>query len=85
MIEGLAVLHDAARALGDGNPVGHHVTNIVLTEVGPGEVRALSKGIGIMADGSCGSATYEDRIVHTPAGWRITHRKVHPRLVPLGG
>jgi hypothetical protein len=50
-----------------------------------GEVRALSKGIGIMADGSCGSGTYKDRIVHTPAGWRIAHRTVHPRLVPLGG
>jgi len=83
--EGLTALKELALQLGDANPVGHHITNVVLTEEGDGEVRALSKGIGIMADGSCGSGTYEDRIVHTPAGWRIAHRTVHARRVPLGG
>ncbi|WP_432888956.1 nuclear transport factor 2 family protein [Kribbella sp. CA-245084] len=75
---------EAGLALGDGNPVGHHVTNVVLTEVGPDEVASLSKGLGVMADGSCGSATYEDTLVRTPAGWRISHRKVLPRRRPLG-
>ncbi|MEV4263421.1 nuclear transport factor 2 family protein [Kribbella sp. NPDC049584] len=74
----------AGLALGEGNPVGHHVTNVVLTEVGPDEVASLSKGIGVMADGSCGSATYEDTVVRTPAGWRISRRKVIRRRRPLG-
>jgi hypothetical protein len=74
----------AGLALGEGNPVGHHVTNVVLTEVGPDEVASLSKGIGVMADGSCGSATYEDTVVRTRAGWRISRRKVIPRRRPLG-
>jgi hypothetical protein len=84
VIEGLAALQEAALALGDRNPVGHHVTNIVLTQLSPTEVRALSKGIGIMADGTCGSVTYEDKVNRTPAGWRITHRKVLARCAPLG-
>jgi hypothetical protein len=77
-------LWEAALALGDNNPVGHHVTNIVLTEVGPDEVAARSKGIGVMADGTAGSVTYEDTVVRTAAGWRISRRKVLARRRPLG-
>jgi hypothetical protein len=84
VIEGLAALQEAALALGDRNPVGHHVTNTVLTQLSPTEVRALSKGIGIMADGTCGSVTYEDTVNRTPVGWRITHRKILARRAPLG-
>jgi hypothetical protein len=84
-LEGLAAMRDAALALGAGNPVGHHVTNIVLTEVGEHRVRALSKGIGINADGTCGSVTYEDVIVRGERGWRIGHRTVLARRAPLGG
>ena len=32
--------------------VGHHVTNIVVTELQEDAKHAISKGIGIMADGS---------------------------------
>ena len=84
VIVGLAALQEAAEALGDDNPVGHHVTNIVLTEVGPDEVSAHSKGIGVMADGTTGSVTYEDTVVRTAAGWRISRRKVLARRRPLG-
>jgi hypothetical protein len=84
VIEGLAALQEAALALGDRNPVAHHVTNVVLTQLSPTEVRGLSKGIGIMADGTCGSVTYEDTVNRTPAGWRITHRKILARRTPLG-
>lgn len=61
-LEGLAAIREAARTLGELNPVGHHVTNIVLTELADDRVRALSKGIGINADGTSGSVTYEDTI-----------------------
>ncbi len=84
VIVGLAALEEAAQALGDQNPVAHHVTNIVLTETGPDEVTARSKGLGVMSDGSCGSATYDDLLVRTPAGWRIHRRRVRARKRPLG-
>ena len=80
---GLAGAREAAVALGDGNPVAHHVTNIVLRETPDGAVHALSKGLGVMTDGSVNSVTYEDTVERTPAGWRITHRTIRPRRTPL--
>ncbi|MEU5954508.1 nuclear transport factor 2 family protein [Streptomyces sp. NPDC047525] len=82
---GVEAICAAALALGEANPVGHHVTNIVLTEGDEGQVRARSKGIGINADGTSGSVTYEDTLVSTGQGWRISHRKVVARRVPLSG
>ena len=80
---GPAAIRAAALALADANPVAHHVTNIVLRETADGVVHALSKGLGIMADGSTGSVAYEDTVERTAAGWRITHRIVRPRRTPL--
>jgi 3-phenylpropionate/cinnamic acid dioxygenase small subunit len=85
ILRGVAACADAGRALGELNPVGHHVTNIVLSEQADGRVHARSKGIGINADGTSGSVTYEDTIVRGDQGWRISHRKVLARRVPLGG
>ncbi|MEV0136122.1 nuclear transport factor 2 family protein [Dactylosporangium sp. NPDC050688] len=82
-LAGLAGAREAALALGDRNPVAHHVTNIVLRETPDGAVHALSKGLGVMTDGSINSVTYEDTVKRTPAGWRITHRTVRPRRAPL--
>jgi hypothetical protein len=45
-------------------------------------VHALSKGIGINADGTIGSVTYEDTIVRGGSGWRISHR-TQVRILPL--
>jgi 3-phenylpropionate/cinnamic acid dioxygenase small subunit len=82
-IVGRAALRDAALAMGESNPVGHHVTNIVLTELAGDQVSARSKGIGINADGTCASVTYEDTISRGDQGWRISHRKILARRVPL--
>jgi hypothetical protein len=79
VFEGLAEVHEASRALGAGNPVAHHVTNVVVSEVG-GQVRALSKGLGVNADGTCGSVTYHDIVERGERGWRITYRKIVPRV-----
>jgi 3-phenylpropionate/cinnamic acid dioxygenase small subunit len=79
VLEGIEAIRAAMLALGDRNPVGHHVTNVVLTEQPDGSVRARSKGIGIYADGTAGSVTYEDEIVRTGDGWRIDARTVAPR------
>ncbi|TCC27387.1 nuclear transport factor 2 family protein [Kribbella speibonae] len=84
VIAGREALWEAGLALGENNPVGHHVTNIVLTQVGPDEVTARSKAIGIMANGSCASLVYEDVVVRTPDGWLISRRAVVPRRRPLG-
>jgi hypothetical protein len=69
-------LAELAVALGERNPVGHHVTNIVVTSVAGDTARAVSKGIGIMADGSSGSVTYEDTLIRGEHGWRIIHRRI---------
>jgi hypothetical protein len=84
-LRGLQAVADAARALGDLNPVGHHVTNVVLTETPGSHVHAQSKGIGVKADGTCGSVTYEDTMVRGSQGWRISRRKIRAHRVPLGG
>jgi hypothetical protein len=36
-----------------------------------------------MADGSVRCVTYEDTLTKGDDGWRITHRVVRPRRVPL--
>jgi ketosteroid isomerase-like protein len=85
VLAGLAATREAALALGDRKPVAHHVTNIVLDVDTETRVHALSKGIGVNADGSVGSVTYADTVERRPEGWRITHRTVTPRRVPLQG
>jgi len=79
VLQGIEAIRAATLALGDRNPVGHHVTNVVLSEQPDGSVRARSKGIGVYADGTAGSVTYEDEIVRTDDGWRIDARTVAPR------
>jgi hypothetical protein len=83
-LEGLAALREAAPAMGESNPVGHHVTNIVLTELADGRVRARSKGIGTNADGTSGSVTYDDVVTRGDQGWRISHRKIRAHRATLG-
>lgn len=84
-IVGLAAWREAALTLGAANPVAHHVTNVVVEEVAGDRVRVRSKGLGIKADGSCGSVTYEDVVVRAEAGWRICRRRLVARRVPLNG
>jgi len=84
-LSGTAALREAAVAVGDANPVGHHVTNVVITPIDERSARVRSKGIGVMADGSAGTAVYDDVVTRTPDGWRISHRTVTARRAPLGG
>jgi len=70
--------------LGEANPVGHHVTNVILTEHADNEAHARSKGIAINKDGTSGSVTYEDRFTRDERGWRIRYRKVEAPRAPLG-
>ncbi|MEV6166522.1 nuclear transport factor 2 family protein [Streptomyces sp. NPDC052052] len=81
-MRGRDAVRDTARSMTGHGPVAHHVTNIVLTEDGDGRVRARSKGIGIKADGTCGSVTYDDLVVRGERGWRISRRTVGGRRTP---
>jgi hypothetical protein len=75
---------DAAMALADDNPLGHHVTNsLVIAEEDDGAIRVRSKGIGIRADGSSGTVVYDDLVRRTDSGWRIARRTVIPRTRAL--
>jgi 3-phenylpropionate/cinnamic acid dioxygenase small subunit len=82
-LRGLHAVAEAGRALGDRNPLGHHVTNIVVIELTDELARARSKGLAVMSDGSAGSVVYEDEIRRTDRGWRIAVRNVLPRRAPL--
>lgn len=73
----------AGLALGDRNPLGHHVTNIVVLEIGLDRAHAHSKGLAVMSDGTTGSVVYEDEPRRTDKGWRIAVRRVLPRRQPL--
>ena len=83
VLEGRASVREAAVALGEANPLAHHVTNIVVDQAPDGTVRASSKGLAVMVNGSIGSVTYDDTFQPGQTGWRIAHRVIRPRRVPL--
>ncbi|MCT9934904.1 nuclear transport factor 2 family protein [Planotetraspora sp. A-T 1434] len=83
-LHGTAAIHEAALALGDANPVGHHVTNILITQIDDRSARVQSKGIGIKADGTAGSVVYDDIVTRQPDGWKISYRKVTATRAALG-
>jgi hypothetical protein len=82
-LAGAKAFEEASRALGDGNPLGHHVTNALVIAEAHDEATVRSKGIGILADGTSGTVVYEDVVRRTGAGWRIARRSVIPRTRPL--
>jgi hypothetical protein len=82
-LSGTQAIADAGRALGEGNPVGHHVTNVVVPVIDGDEARAPSKGLAVMSDGSTGSVVHGDDLCRTSRGWRIARRRVLPGRSPL--
>ena len=83
--EGIEAIRSAALHLGAGNPVAHHVTNVVITGDGDGPVTALSKGLMLMADRTLSSVTHLDTLRRHDDGWRISRRVISPQRAPLGG
>jgi SnoaL-like domain len=83
--EGIETIRAAALRLGPGNPVAHHLTNVVITGAADGPVTALSKGLMLMADGTIASATHRDTLRRHDGGWRISRRVISPQRTPLGG
>ena len=83
--EGIEAIRSAALQLGAGNPVAHHVTNVVITGEDDGLVTARSKGLMLMADGTVASVTHLDTLRRHGGGWRISRRVISPQRTPLGG
>jgi ketosteroid isomerase-like protein len=84
-MHGIEAIRSAALALGDRNPVAHHVTNVVVTAADGNTAAVRSKGLGVTRDGKIGSVTYVDTVTRTAAGWRITQRRLQARRQPLNG
>jgi SnoaL-like domain len=82
--EGIEAIRSAALQLGAGNPVAHHVTNVVITGEGD-SVTTLSKGLILLADGTFASVTHLDTLRRDDGGWRISRRVISPQRTPLGG
>lgn len=67
------------------HPLGHHATNIVVSEDGDGTVRVVSKGIGVGHGGRVGSVVYRDVAVRVDGGWRLSSRTVTLRRTESTG
>src|SRR5579864_1897538 len=63
-LHGVQAIRDLSRGSQDdkGQPLGHHTTNIVVTGQDGEGVRARSKALAVMADGTSGTAVYEDTL-----------------------
>lgn len=85
VFEGIEAMRDGALKLGAGNPIAHHVTNIVITAADDGTATARSKGFMLMADGTPSSVTHLDTLRRQDGGWRISRRVITPQRIPLGG
>ncbi len=83
--EGIEAIRSGALRLGAGNPVAHHVTNVVITSEEDDLVTTQSKGLMIMADGAFASVTHLDTLRRHNGGWRISRRVVLAQRTPLGG
>jgi hypothetical protein len=78
VVQGLPALTALFAARPGDQPLGHHVTNVIVTEQTDGRVTVRSKGLAVMADGGAGTVVYDDVVVRTDAGWRIAHRTIIP-------
>ncbi|MGH3350498.1 MAG: nuclear transport factor 2 family protein [Nocardioides sp.] len=80
VVRGLPALIELFSSAPGEQPVGHHVTNVVVTEdpVRDDRARVRSKGFSVMADGRAGTVVYEDDVSLTVDGWRIGSRTVVP-------
>jgi hypothetical protein len=80
IVRGLPALTELFSSAPGDQPVGHHVTNIIVIADPHADDRATvrSKGLSVMANGAAGTVVYEDDVVRTEDGWRICARVVVP-------
>lgn len=58
------------------HPIGHHVTNIIVTPVDGDTARCISKGLYVRSEAQITSAVYRDLVVRTENGWRLRERRI---------
>jgi F420-dependent oxidoreductase-like protein len=75
-IVGLQAIQELHRQRPGNQPIGHHVSNVLIDERPDGTIAVCSKGLSVMADGTTGTCTYDDVVVKIDTGWRIAHRRV---------
>ena len=80
VVRGLPALIELFSSAPGEQPVGHHVTNVIVTANPERDDRAAvrSKGLSVMADGRAGTVVYDDNVVRTADGWRVISRVVVP-------
>jgi hypothetical protein len=74
-VVGLQAIQELHQRPGN-QPIGHHVSNVLIDERPDGTIAVCSKGLSVMADGTTGTCTYDDVVVKIDTGWRIAHRRV---------
>jgi hypothetical protein len=85
VLTGVEAMRHGARQLGAGNPVAHHLTNVVITGEGDDEVSVQSKGLLLMTDGTLTSITQHDIVRRHDGGWRISRHTVKGQRSPMSG
>jgi hypothetical protein len=78
VVQGLDALTELFVQRPGDQPIGHHVTNVMVGLGDDDTASVRSKGLAVMADGTTGTVTYDDVVVRTEAGWRISQRTVIP-------
>ena len=64
------------------HPVAHTSSSVIVVESAGATARLASKWVTVRADGLAGTGVYEDRVVRTPGGWRISERVARPLVAP---
>jgi hypothetical protein len=78
VFEGLETVRGAAARMGDGGPLAHHVTNVLISRDEDDVATAQSKGLMLMRDGTLESVTHFDTLRRRDGEWRISHRIISP-------
>ncbi|GAB2825432.1 hypothetical protein GCM10022221_24400 [Actinocorallia aurea] len=81
-VAGLDAIAEFTQALAGGAP-DHHTLDTVLIAETPGRVRARSRYLAVLPDGSVHNGEFLDILLLTDQGWRIARRVSVPRY-PLG-
>ena len=64
------------------HPVAHTSSSVIVVDSGSATARLASKWVTIRADGLTGTGVYEDIVVRTAEGWRISERVARPAVAP---
>lgn len=66
------------------HPRTHTMTNVYVDETDDG-VELHFRILALLPEGRVGTASYHDKVVKTPAGWRVADRFVALRRTRVGG